>query len=1173
MAGIIKRQILKHLSRFTKNLTPEQINLSTLRGEGQLTDLQLDEEAIQNMLGLPTWLAITRIYCNRASIRIQWTKLKTHPICLMLDKVEVDMKTCEDPRPPNGPSPIAVASGQSEYSFAEKVVEGMFLEVGCVIIKIESRTFHASLQLWQLEGYSVSPNWQKTDLRFTRLTHPHKGEVLTFKEVIWQTLRVEADASEDSEDAPSTPLRLLTSGGRLHVALKRRMKDCLVLCSKLTLLLDELLWVLTDSQLRALLSYTKSLSEAVQKSMRQRKNRGEEQATSSPTAPSLWPLTSLPSTASSLGQYFDKFDIKETSYHLLISRLDLHVCDESSPKRTCTVAGGAIQLTLRGVILDYYPSHRQGQSFSHWHYVSPAIGTCEQWTQDLAKEKQSREEPNLTANGTSPTKQSKMSTSSPPLYFFCVLIRVDRIDIHQISSSGQAAQKPPLLSCGHIPYSFSAIHLQYMEYYHPPGENVPVPSPALYIQLHGLLLCLAAPSILWLNQFMLDMYHHIHQFAEEPEKAKEHRDIRLDGFNLKLNFPVVNPLCQVKERPHSICAHLPLVTLTNTRQGPGSTLNHLQQCFRLFASEPSFHCPLGPLHPIFLAHVFPSSTPPSNSLWSLYSPSLSLYFEEATSKQQIVMSDCLPFTAWACLLHPEQKLQVLLSVEGLARLKLNHYQYLTLLRAQEQLRDLLEQMQNMVPPFKEQGLAKSAPAHVAVCLGLLIPEVKVSLLLPSSFSLANPSESVDSEKSSLICSEPTEGGIGIGLEKMRLSTVYVEGGVDTQGAMEAGEERHEDSAVQQLKLTQEKNVIHTKDSVSQTVQEEQIFREAVQRKEHTQGIFQGKEFVRGTLLSTIGRTRETLNLGKEKMQHLLKDTRQKDKDAPLLRTESQQSLDRFSIEGFDAVSLDGEASDAFLHLLDTEYLYGSQQTEKVASTGKDLTDQENVSQITEGPEPQQIMSLSLIDVICIARVQEDDVSVTLQAMKLSCGPKSGDNKGPLEVKSPTSPVSKPHVSMQFNIGSSVDFQSPLAKQNGSLQLWIQNFTSELPVSSLTHIGPFLEDEQLSEIMPLTIHISNSSISLRDNGPSLYSSSLPPQPVIVSMQNIKLHRKEDGIFFVTGDDTNAAPSLDKEEVSVLPQSKEELQKELIAAQIKLDQQNEQKLRLLREIWKYDPNFEL
>lgn len=63
--------------RFTKNLSPDKINLSTLKGQGQLTNLELDEEVLQNVLELPTWLAITRVYCNKASIRVSWGNLKS----------------------------------------------------------------------------------------------------------------------------------------------------------------------------------------------------------------------------------------------------------------------------------------------------------------------------------------------------------------------------------------------------------------------------------------------------------------------------------------------------------------------------------------------------------------------------------------------------------------------------------------------------------------------------------------------------------------------------------------------------------------------------------------------------------------------------------------------------------------------------------------------------------------------------------------------------------------------------------------------------------------------------------------------------------------------------------------------------------------------------------------
>lgn len=61
--------------RFAKNLSPDKINLSTLKGEGQLTNLELDEEVLQSLLDLPTWLAINRVCCNKAAIRVSDTVL------------------------------------------------------------------------------------------------------------------------------------------------------------------------------------------------------------------------------------------------------------------------------------------------------------------------------------------------------------------------------------------------------------------------------------------------------------------------------------------------------------------------------------------------------------------------------------------------------------------------------------------------------------------------------------------------------------------------------------------------------------------------------------------------------------------------------------------------------------------------------------------------------------------------------------------------------------------------------------------------------------------------------------------------------------------------------------------------------------------------------------------
>ena len=69
--------------RFVKNLSPDKINLSTLRGEGDLTNLELDDKILTDLLELPNWLTLNRAWCNRVSIRIPWTKLKSVPIVLV----------------------------------------------------------------------------------------------------------------------------------------------------------------------------------------------------------------------------------------------------------------------------------------------------------------------------------------------------------------------------------------------------------------------------------------------------------------------------------------------------------------------------------------------------------------------------------------------------------------------------------------------------------------------------------------------------------------------------------------------------------------------------------------------------------------------------------------------------------------------------------------------------------------------------------------------------------------------------------------------------------------------------------------------------------------------------------------------------------------------------------
>uniref|UniRef100_A0A6I8NIA4 Bridge-like lipid transfer protein family member 3A n=1 Tax=Ornithorhynchus anatinus TaxID=9258 RepID=A0A6I8NIA4_ORNAN len=742
MAGLIKKQILKHLSRFTKNLSPDKINLSTLKGEGQLTNLELDEEVLQNVLELPTWLAITRVYCNKASIRIQWTKLKTHPIYLCLDKVEVEMRTCEEPRPPNGQSPIALAAGQSEYGFAEKVVEGMFIVVNSITIKIHSKAFHASFELWQLQGYSVNPSWQQSDLRFTRITDPHRGEVLTFKELTWQTLRIEADATDNGDQEPiTTPLRLITNQGRIQIALKRRTKDCNVMASKLMFLLDDLLWVLTDSQLKAMMKYAESLSEAMERAAQQRKSLAPEPVQLTPPAPSAqqsWAQAlaggqsgggGSGGTSSSLGQYFEKFDVKESSYHLMISRLDLHICDDSRSRETGVsanrVSGGAMQLTFRKMAFDYYPFHRAGDSCKHWVRHCEAMETRGQWAQKLVldfqkqmekwNEEATRTHPPAWPPGLDssfPRKRDPLSSplrsppeKSPPpsqpaapapgpgplplpawsrLRSSGIVVRVDDLDIHQVSTAGQSTRKPAtLLSCSrklhNLPPQVSAIHIEFTEYYFPDNQEFPVPCPNLYVQLNGLTFTLHPISLLWGNLFSLDLYRSLRHFKaiyklEDSSQQDEHLDTRLDAFQVKVSIPLEKRDQAGPQRPQALAISASAMTATNTRHAPHCSHLDLQNLFRRFAAAEFFHPTyarfpkaaggFGLLHPLFLHHAFqvdlpaqrPLPLPParpaaSQDLWSVRFAQVSLDFEGTESCRGRPVNFVAPFplSVWACL--------------------------------------------------------------------------------------------------------------------------------------------------------------------------------------------------------------------------------------------------------------------------------------------------------------------------------------------------------------------------------------------------------------------------------------------------------------------------------------------------------------------------------------------
>ncbi|XP_046394074.1 UHRF1-binding protein 1 isoform X3 [Ischnura elegans] len=388
MVSIIKNKLLKHLSRFTKNLSADRINLSTFKGEGDLTELQLDENVLTDLLELPSWLRLTRAWCNKVSFRIQLTKLKSVPIVLTLDEVHISVETCEDLRPlsasygmpPDGSSP-------TKYSFIDKVIDGMTVYVNAVFVNFRSPAFVASVQMSRIAVSSKTPSWKECpNLNRGRVKDPDRGEILIFKELEWQTVRIEAQSTniDSNVDKGSTlsPLRLLTNTARCRLIIKKRLCDKMVKSSRLVLILDDLLWVLTDAQLRAALTFLHSLADLVQKATElTRKAKAERKLKDLPEHVAQVSQSQRPKEhkTNPISIMFDKHDVIETSYHFLSERIDLHLVDDPGGRSSHPDLrdGGALQIELRHFLVDFYPYHLARSERKHW--VKYREGVHTQW--------------------------------------------------------------------------------------------------------------------------------------------------------------------------------------------------------------------------------------------------------------------------------------------------------------------------------------------------------------------------------------------------------------------------------------------------------------------------------------------------------------------------------------------------------------------------------------------------------------------------------------------------------------------------------------------------------------------------------------------------------------------------------------------------------------------------
>lgn len=594
MVSLIKKQLLKHLSRFTKNLSADKINLSTFKGEGELTNLELDEIVLTDLLELPSWLRLTNAWCNKVSFRIQWTKLRSVPIFLSLDEVHIEVETCEDLRDLSSSQGLSSYTGPAKYSFIHKVIDGITVTVNTVSVTFKSPAFIASVQMNRIIVESKSATWQRCDLRTTRVKDPDRGQLLIFKELEWQTVRIEAQSTKDKN---LTPLRLLTNQARCRITIKKRISDCFVMGSRLILILDDLLWVLTDSQLKAALHFIDSLGGLIEKAtILERKTKAARKLEVLPEYQAQISQQSRTKNQynTAISKIFTRYDVVETSYHFLCQRIDLHLCDDAGNGRSShpdLKDGGALQISLVSFQIDYYPYHLAMSDRKHWAKYKENATPHSQWLQqslssfrsqfmDLIDSGRTQHSPlirsqgNVTVNNTKgigenleknnqaqnvnaithEQKKSQHPSGNPvknyileqlaKLMTTCIIIRIDDFTLYKVTTTSRnpipkefvTAQTRKKHISGDrdkfcLPEDVTIVHAEFTYYYYPGDITFPLPPPKFYVQLNPIQVNFDVSSCLWFNSFALNLYYSL----MNKDKQTTYTSTTLMYFDVKID--------------------------------------------------------------------------------------------------------------------------------------------------------------------------------------------------------------------------------------------------------------------------------------------------------------------------------------------------------------------------------------------------------------------------------------------------------------------------------------------------------------------------------------------------------------------------------------------------------------------------------------------------------------
>ncbi|CBY33597.1 unnamed protein product, partial [Oikopleura dioica] len=309
--------------------------------------------------------------------------------------------------------------------------------------------------------------------------------------------------------------------GEVRIRLRRRLADCVVLANKLEVMLDDLLWILSDRQIQAALLCVKSLSDAIEASRRQMMKLQRSNSDMSLAS-------SDASTAANPENH-----IQESSQHFSINKLDLHICEESAD-------ASSVQLSLYDLSVDLYPARKAAKSRKEFVPYTSAMMARDRWVEPILNV--FREDFKLLREKSKPVERvTKLKEN-------VVILRLRNVDLYQVSSpTRHNSEGKKLFSFGgkklNLPSEIPLFHYEATEYYTPDGSDYVLPHNNQYIQVNAPVIDFDEETVIWMSKILKNASKCINEALvelgideEKDASTNDHVDMLVDIILPSINF-------------------------------------------------------------------------------------------------------------------------------------------------------------------------------------------------------------------------------------------------------------------------------------------------------------------------------------------------------------------------------------------------------------------------------------------------------------------------------------------------------------------------------------------------------------------------------------------------------------------------------------------------------------